>query len=133
MNNTFLQLQQKFSEVKIKCEKYMQDSKYVYKFCKSAKATEWLVIMKKIESTITNEDRINIFGNKCDKFRANVLQVVKIISIHNPNKSIRKLLHISDHGPITFYQKNKQIIPNKYDPCIENICTNGIHYYRSFE
>src|SRR5438552_1369387 len=63
---------------------------YVYKMCTSfnnnngkLEKNEWLVIMKKLPDTVTNESRKNAFNCKYAKYRANKLEVIEIINVKN--------------------------------------------------
>lgn len=103
---------------------------HVYKICRGKDTNKWIVIMKKLPDTITNEDRKNVYNRHYAKFRANKLRVIKIINIFSL-KSVKKITHNPIcSGVETIYQKNYIVLPDKYDES-EKVCTHGIHYYKS--
>src|SRR5947208_9282211 len=64
--------------VKSKYKHYTNDPSCVYKMCDDM----WIVIMRKLSNTITNETRENVEDMMCAKFRANMLEVLEIVNIH---------------------------------------------------
>ena len=62
-------VQNTLDKIKERCKLYIHDPKYVYKSC-----GECIVILKKLETTITNEDRMDIANRKFAAFRANELE-----------------------------------------------------------
>lgn len=124
------------NELKDRCKKYMLDSQYVYKLCHSTHTRRvWIVIMKKLFDTITNELRDGIIDIRYAKFRANKLQVVTIIDYHNPKRRSKKIIHKPECNmfPSTVYIKGHTIEPDKYDYDLNIICSNGIHYFNNIE
>src|SRR5438128_254473 len=47
---------------------------------------EWIVVLKKLSDTLTNEDRHCVVDARYAKFRANKLKVMLIFNKLNPNK-----------------------------------------------
>jgi antitoxin component YwqK of YwqJK toxin-antitoxin module len=123
------------NELKECCKKYISDIQYVYKLCHNTCARRaWIVVMKKIFDTITNESRDGVINTRYAKFRANKLQVVTIISYHNPKRRSKKIIHKPDcMFPSTVYIKGHIVEPDKYDYDLNIICSNGIHYFNSIE
>lgn len=105
-----------------------KENKYVFKSCKY----DWIIVLKKLQGTKTNEDREGIVNIDTAKFRANKLLVVDIVHKHNQSKKTSELSHsYHQHGIV--YTNNKIVIPDWYDPCPNNVCTGGIHYFKSYE
>jgi antitoxin component YwqK of YwqJK toxin-antitoxin module len=96
-----------------KYKKYTTNPKYVYKLCKGLHDTnKWIVIMKKLQNTTSDEDRSNIVDTNYAIYRANELQVVRIFNI-NSLKSIKKITHRDRFNEPTIYIKGN-IMCNTY-------------------
>src|SRR2546428_12195942 len=68
-----------------KCTEYLNDPNFVFKCCIDEKTDDhWIVILKKLDDTVTNESRTNIKNHLYAKFRADKLKVIKIYKIQNP-------------------------------------------------
>lgn len=108
--------------------RFNKQSDYVYKLC----CSEWLVIMKKLPSTKTNETRTNIHTTSTGsaKFRASKLHVVKIINIHNATTCDSIINHNYAH---TVYTVGKIVVPDAFDSNLNSVCTNGIHYFKTIK
>lgn len=132
------------------------DDSIVYKLCyditgqidspdfvdKKTTNREWMVIMQKLkkrfgegllepntDSTQTNESRNEIIDKSSAKFRANKLKVLKIINVNNL-KSISTI--INKYKTKTLKYKVGEIVESKhYDEEINNICSDGIHYFKT--
>lgn len=130
--------------------KYTKNPLYVYKICCDALGKEtpstymdgsfskkWIVIMKKISDTETNENRDGVIDDLYAKFRANKLLVVKIININNPKltkKYIVNEYHCAYYGTLKLkYEVKKIVTPTFYDKDPNNICSGGIHYFKSLK
>lgn len=115
--------------------KYVSDEKYVYKLCYNFTGSnckrEWLVVLEKLYYTRTNEKRSNVVDASCAKFRADVLQVVEIINVNDPKITTNKILNTYDYV-IVKYEVGESVVANKYDDDVDNICSGGIHYFKSF-
>jgi antitoxin component YwqK of YwqJK toxin-antitoxin module len=175
---------------------------YVYKLCndelsRKDKSRKWLVIMRKLSltedyprSTKTNEKRSNVHkpDMRTAKFRADELEVVKIININKPSRTKKYVVNITKTSNAkanmranvrantrantranvranaradmrdnaradmrdnardnvkdntsddcidnikTKYVVGEIIKSDKYDDNIENVCSPGIHYFKS--
>lgn len=116
------------------CAKYVLDDTYVYKLCYDILTDEnirkWFVVMKKIEDTKSNENRPDIFDNDHAKFRANKLMVIEIVDVDDP--SIKKDFIINKYDTTkTKYEVGKDVESDRYDEETKNICSNGIHYFKT--
>lgn len=125
-----------FSELYKLCYKYTKNNSYVYKSCCDVSdgggdtEREWLVILQKLNDTKTNEMRNNIVDKNCAKFRANKLKVIKIFNMINP-KITKEFVINKFCGSEIKYEINKIVQPDCYDDDINNVCTGGIHYYKT--
>lgn len=122
-----------------KCEEYTKDQSYVYKsvFDIEEKKShcmkwKWLVIMKKLDTTKTNEDRKAVVDANYAKFRANELQVIKIINITTPETERTQITNDFE-GIKLMYKVGEIVKPNSYNDDINEICSNGIHYFKTLE
>ncbi len=70
------------------------------------------------------------------KFRGNKFFVKDIICLENPDKKITSA-YSSVHSPMFFskfeYKIGEIVNPDKYDKDDDEVCTNGIHFFKSFE
>lgn len=110
-------------------ESYICDPTFVYKSCKK----NWIIILKILHDTLTNENRLNINNNKCAKFRANKLYVVLIFNKFDPTKTIPDIVNDDCKDDIIKYKTGKIVYPNKFDHDLDKICSDGIHYFKSIE
>lgn len=120
-----------------KCKKYANDSSYVYKLChnktkKGEGDRKWLVILKKLEETQTNEDRAFVSDTNCAKFRANSLKVIKIINTTKPNFIKTKIVNVC-RDIETEYKVGDIVEPHLYEYDKNVICGGGIHYFKTLE
>src|SRR5688500_6099539 len=113
---------------------------YVYKMCNSNN-NYWLVIMKKLPNTITNESRKYVQDKKYAKFRASELEVIAIINIQDAKtidtiNNIYRVRNIMGNA-ISFsniiYKIGCKVKPDRFDFNLDVICSNGIHYFNSIE
>jgi antitoxin component YwqK of YwqJK toxin-antitoxin module len=100
---------------------------FVYKSC-----GEWIVFMKKISNTITNEGRDGIVDRSHAKFRANVLFVVRIANKFDKNKTINSVQNTFYEKKIT-YIVGKQVGVDDFDTNIYDVCSTGIHFFNSYK
>jgi antitoxin component YwqK of YwqJK toxin-antitoxin module len=114
-----------FQKVADLCRVYADDSSYVYKVCSNN-----LVVMQKLISTLTNEDR-KVINSKYAKYRASELKVIEIINIHDTNKKVSKIKN-NYNGTEIIYELDKIIYPDEYDTSL-NVCSHGIHYFKTIE
>lgn len=122
------------------CKKYSEDDSYVYKTCHNVPNTshifglkrEWMVILKKVKSTITNEDR-HVVDSKYAHYRANKLKVVEIFNINNPNikkKSVTNVMVILDKK--CTYDVGSVVKADNYDYDICERYAEGIYYFKTY-
>lgn len=137
-------------------ENYM-NSEYLFKKCNR----RYLVILKKVPTTLTNESRKYVVDPQSAKFRANHLEVVKIIDLRiDPyNSDIIELEKITSvfHNSALITKINKGWVDRKslkpeqklkvtteyivgqivyadhWTNEINKICDHGIHYFKSLE
>lgn len=123
------------------CHKYTSDKSYIYKLCSDISFNDqssdrknseikWLVIMKKLTMTRTNDARFDINDEFYAKFRANELLVVKIINADDPKTTTKFIINQYKNYKLK-YEVGKVVRPNKYDINIDNVCSSGIHYFKS--
>ena len=105
----------------------MSDSDLCYKSC-----GEYIVTMKKLPDTQTNESRKDVVNTRCAKFRANKLLVVDIQHKHTGEK-IDRIQNTSYQGRTIWYIKSEVITVSDYDQDLDRVCTTGIHYFLSRE
>jgi antitoxin component YwqK of YwqJK toxin-antitoxin module len=116
------------NEIMILYSQYIDDPDCVYKKCKN----RWIVVMKPLPSTRTNESRDNVRDPGYAKFRADKLKVLVIFSIFDPSKKMRAI--INKFGKIKIkYKVTKIVRPNKFDNNLNIICSGGVHYFKSLE
>ena len=108
-----------------KLSNYINDKKYVYKTCGVC-----IVVLEKLEDTITNENRFNVSqigDNKLyAKYRADKLLVRQIINKYDLTKCETI---ISNYCKNTKYKINETVYPDDFDDYLENVCSSGIHYF----
>lgn len=123
-------------------KKFIKNKNYVYKLCndvlsKKDHNKKWLVILKFLPETKTNELRNNVSDKAFAKFRADKLEVVKIININDPKKTKKYIVSefIKNDEIIikTLYMVGEIVEPEYYDEKINSICSGGIHYFRTLE
>lgn len=119
-----------------KCENYITDESYVYKICVEWNIVdngEWIVIMKKIEDTKTNEERF-VVDKMHAKYRASELKVIEIINASNPEitkEFFTNKLHFQNKT--TTYRVGCIVKPDFYNDDIKSVCSGGIHYFKTLE
>jgi hypothetical protein len=132
----YITLDSNYAKLYKKCRKYISDPKYVFKSCynKTNKnpfpERKWIVVLEKINTTITNENRKNVIDKRFAKFRANELKVIKIINMIKPNFVQNKIKSIYE-TETTIYKVGKIVKSNGYDNNEDKICSRGIHYFRT--
>lgn len=103
------------------------DDELVYKKC----LKKYIVVMKKLHDTITNESRTNVNNSSTAKFRANKLEVVLIISTYDGSTQ-SSIVHQCDDQSLC-YTVGQVVEPDSFDEDLDVVCSNGIHYFRSLE
>ncbi len=110
--------------------KYINNYAYVYKSC----CVEWIVILRMLKETKTNEVRCGesiVYDYKFGKFRGTKFEVVLIFNKFDPSKTIKEIFNSCYKKTQALYVVGKCITPDSYDKNKKNISSNGIHYYRS--
>jgi hypothetical protein len=127
--------------------KKYSDVKYVFKKCidlgDEDNDRRWLVVLEKLSDTRTNEKRRGIHDSKFAKFRADKLKVIEIFDVNNLNVDRKSITNVytdnkyEGYDDVIFhkivYTVGDIVYPDFYDEAIENVCSNGIHYFKSFD
>jgi antitoxin component YwqK of YwqJK toxin-antitoxin module len=107
-------------------EEYINDKKYVYKIC-----GDFIVILEKLEDTLTNENRSNVSQKDDDKlyakYRANKLLVKEIINKYDLTKCENVMS--GGYAIQIEYKVNETVYPDNFDTNLEEVCSSGIHYF----
>jgi antitoxin component YwqK of YwqJK toxin-antitoxin module len=120
--------ERRLEEIKTIYSNYIEDPEYVYKICMK----QYIVIMKKLPTTQTNEKRDKVGDPGYAKFRADCLEVCVIININEPMQKLEYV--ISNYGNRKIkYEINNSVVPDEYDINQNNVCTGGIHYFNSID
>ena len=101
------------------------DSDLCYKSC-----GDYIVTMKKLPDTITNESRKGIVDPLHAKFRADKLLVVSI-EHKETGERIDRIQNTSYKGNQIWYEVLKEASVIDYDPDPDQVCAPGIHYFLS--
>jgi antitoxin component YwqK of YwqJK toxin-antitoxin module len=115
---------------------FIEDSaNYVYKKIQNNNIN-FIITLKKLADTVTNEDRSDIIDIKFAKCRANKLLVIDIEKLDTLTFETCSILNVASctnftHNKITRYQIGNIVYPDAYDVNINNIHTTGIHYFNS--
>lgn len=121
------------------CSEYIKNPIFVYKKCNNRlndskdtyKERDWLIVMKKLEITKTNESRLDVLDERYAKFRADKCEVIKIINIHTLATTAYV---INKYDCIeTKYEVGKIVEAHEFDNDKEKVCSSGIHYFKSLE
>jgi hypothetical protein len=88
--------------------------------------------MRKLADTITNESRQHVIDKNHAGFRANKLEVIKIINMNRPEETRDYVSH-NFMGTLTEYRVGHAVVPDNYDTDVDAMCSWGIHYYRTPE
>jgi antitoxin component YwqK of YwqJK toxin-antitoxin module len=113
------------------CTQYTDDPSYVYKYCEGH-----LVVMQKTEDTLTNESRSGVADPMYAKYRASELMVVRIIRVDHFDPTIDEIINFSrfeNYATRMLYQVGTIARPDGFDQNLENVCSNGVHYFKSLE
>lgn len=123
----------------IECKSFTSDPMCVYKKCVDMISDpdpgtdpdrKWLVILRKLPDTKTNEKRQNVINPKCAKFRANKLKVIKIINVDDPSITKKHILNKFNNNELC-YRVGDTVISDLYDENINVTCSHGIHYFKT--
>ncbi len=105
---------------------YYIENNHIYKGCGG-----YIVVMKLLEDSITNESRKDIVDANFAKYRTNKVKVLLIIN--------KFTLEIVNDVENSFYEKKlkytvNEIIEEKdYDMDLNKVCCAGIHYFKKIE
>jgi antitoxin component YwqK of YwqJK toxin-antitoxin module len=99
----------------------------VFKSCN----TNWIVTLQRTANTITNESREGIYDHDHAKFRGNEFEVVDIVNKFDPNKKTDKV--INTKRKFTYAVGTITKPANGFDENLNKICSQGIHYFKTFE
>jgi hypothetical protein len=110
-----------------------QKKGYVFKSC----GKEWIVVMKKRKSTKTTEGRYDvkskIFVTSYAKFRGDKFYVIDIVNKFDKEKGTKSVNNTYYTNEVLTYTKKKMIASLRFDKDINNVCTDGIHYFLEYE
>lgn len=111
--------------------KYSHDpnnSNYVYKSCEIV----WIVVLKKLPDTITNESREVADANHA-KFRADKLLVVDIINKFDTSKKIDAVRSSKYQKAYINYKIGEIASVDDFETNLSAVCAKGLHYFKSIE
>jgi hypothetical protein len=86
--------------------------------------------------TATNEDRTGIVDSNYAKFRA---EKAYIVSITNPftkekhSSTMSKFVYGGSVFEPIVYTVGQYVTPDKFDTTTDDVCSSGIHYFRSYD
>ena len=108
---------------------YVNKPKYVFKSCQK----DWIVVLEKIEDTITNENRqADIYDYDFATFRGSHFKVASIINKFTlePVYTITNSCFLK--STVT-YVVGEIVCADIFDPHSNNVISNGIHYFLSID
>ena len=111
------------------CNGLYSDPSFVFKSCQK----EWIVILQKLNDAITNELRNHVANAQYAKFRGNQFLVIDIINKFDINKHIDEITNSYYRSNKINYKKGEIVKSNSFDEDLNNVCSNGIHYFKSIE
>src|SRR5690348_3690982 len=97
---------------------YIDDEAYVYKMILDT----YIVVMKKLPTTITNEKRTNVVDAAHAKFRASELEVVFIVNVNDLNDRPNNVINTTSikcffpHKGISNWSRRSQCKHSKTNP-----------------
>src|SRR5438128_1956435 len=101
---------------------------HLYKSCQG----DYIVVLKKLDDTKTNESRKDIVDPMYAKFRANKLMVVRIYNKHT-GEEVNSIKNSVYHTKKITYTCNEVVEVTNYDGNVDEICSTGIHYFKCEE
>jgi antitoxin component YwqK of YwqJK toxin-antitoxin module len=117
-------------QIKAINEDYLINPIYVYKSC-----ADCVVILERLPDTVTNENRNNIKNKECKsfaKYRGSKFLVKDIFHKFDSTKKVSSILSSNFENKLE-YKIGKIIIPDDFDRNLEEVCSNGIHYFLKLE
>ena len=103
----------------------MYDTDICYKSC-----GDYIVTMKKLPDTVTNESRKDVVDPLHAKFRADKLLVVNI-EHKITGKMIDRIQNTSYQNKHVWYEVSKEVSAPDYYQDLDEVCAPGIHYFLS--
>lgn len=110
------------------CNEHIADPQCVYKLC----CDRYIVVMKKLAETITNELRIGVVDADHAKFRASVLEVVLIVNVNDTRDRPHQILNRFKKY-VLMYIVGENVKPHVFNDNLDEVCTGGIHYFKTIE
>lgn len=116
-----------YQELYEKYNKYINNSNYIYKSCQK----DWIVILKLLPDSKTNINRTNIINPDKAKYRTNKAKVILIFNKLNLNKTCSEITNSFYIDKRIIYKVGEIVEEKKYDENINNIFSDGIHFFKS--
>jgi hypothetical protein len=90
---------------------------------------KYLCVLEKTINTCTNEGRLGIVSSEHASYRANELKVIVIVNL----ETFEPIKQITSHyyGLTTIYKTYEIVKSDSFDEVLENISSNGIHYFKT--
>lgn len=110
------------------CGNDVDDPANVYKICQDDSGQSFLIIMKKLPDTITDESRQDIVDPNYAEYNANVLTVVKIVNLDSTKSDVTSICHNS-----ICYTVDKLTTSTQLTTPLTDVMANSIHiqYYKT--
>jgi antitoxin component YwqK of YwqJK toxin-antitoxin module len=109
------------------CGQFADNPNIRYKTCDNC-----IVVLQKEKDTITNEDR-SVADSNYAKYRANKMKVICIFLKSDPMEQLQFVKNTVHKDHIIVYETGEIVTADSYDQCIDNVCSQGIHYFKSLE
>jgi antitoxin component YwqK of YwqJK toxin-antitoxin module len=109
-------------------QKYSSSEEYVFKSC----FKEWIVVLKKLPNTKTNESRFYVVSSQYAKFRADKLLVVDIVHKFT-DQTINEIENSVYRERTIKYTKGEIATVLDFDENLNQVCSTGIHYFKNAE
>jgi hypothetical protein len=107
---------------------YIENNDFVYK-----SRDDWIIIMKKNDNTITNENRDDVVNSSHALFRGNKFFIVKIFNKYDPHITTSYVKQDGLCLKNTKYIEGKSLSCDIYDYNLNNIHGEGIYYFKTIE
>jgi len=114
-------------EVTKTLQEYINNPLFVFKICKNS-----IVVLKKLEDTITNESRSDVVDKNYAKFRGNKFYVEKIINLTTLEEMKEDTNWIHFKKNIT-YVSGTTVEELGFESKLDQVCAQGIHYFLTLE
>jgi hypothetical protein len=116
-----------FDTLEKQYEQYVDDPQYVYKGCRD----DVIVILQKLEETVTNETRKTVCYPEYASFRGDTFMVACIFKIYDAKTELTEAASYYDKK---FKDITGEIVKSKFDlDDDDNSNASGIHYYKSLK